>query len=128
MKRKLESDTTEDNLNWGGNIYYLQKDTILFRIERDIYNEKIKNVYFAYFRPDFIQTYQKIKQQWNSRCTDYTSRLQFFITTTNIPLCRLPINNYSWDEPEEDDLLYFKQFEDFINESNEITEEEKDCF
>ena len=122
MQRSLE-----ETLDWGNNILYLQKDTLLFRIESNKNEIEKQHKYFAYFYPEFISGYKKNKTAWKNRCSDDNSQIEFYLLTNEIPLLRLPINNYTYDDPDEKDMEYFNNLKTFASNKN-LSKKEYECF
>lgn len=126
IKTRMERGI-EENLDWGlKNVAYLQPGTLLFRTESDKYNVK-PHKYFSYLSPDFIAGYREHKKTWISRCKNENSQIEFYVVRDEIPLIRLPVNNYTYDDPDDDDIEYFNKIKKYLPNKG-LTQEEHDCF
>ena len=119
----------EETVDWGDNsILYLQRGTLLFRIESDRLERKRPHLYFSYLSPDFISAYRENKNVWKNRCTGHEyAQLEFYIVDQELPVIRLPLNNYTTDDPDENETKYFNHIKEYASKGG-LTKEEYECF
>lgn len=98
--------------------YVLPAGSIIFRVER-FSSIDPPYLFYAYFSGNFKEAYVKNKRAWVSRCAsdvDTRTRVRFMRTTRDIELMDMSMNNYSYNDPSDEDTAAVSRLIDIASE------------
>ena len=108
--------------------YVLPRGTIIFRVENFSMHSP-PYLFYAYFTGNFRESYMINKQAWASRCAtniNEQTRVRFMRTIRDIELMDMSMNNYTYNDPTNEDLAAVDKLITIATER--MNEEDLTCF